>query len=56
MYNECGGCYQIKTDYDWDAQVHPEVKALAESMGCGGAPQAGPVVAMLAAAIGHFLR
>ena len=55
MYDECGGCSD-KNGYDFDVQEAPDIKAMAESMGCGSAAQAAPVVTMLAAAIGHFLR
>jgi hypothetical protein len=55
-YAECGGC-SSKTGYDFDADVHPDIKAQAESMGCSGAAQGMPgLLVALAAAAGLFLQ
>ena len=40
---------------DWD-EAKPTVKALATAYGCGGANQAAPLLALVAAVANHFLN
>ncbi len=40
---------------DWD-EAKPTVKAMATAYGCGGANQAAPLLALVAAVANHFLN
>ena len=50
MYSDCE--YEAS---DWE-ETKPTMKILAEAMGCGGAAQAAPLFAAIAAVAGHFFN
>ena len=53
MYADCDGL--TFDNGDWEA-VKPDIKESAEACGCGGAAQAAPLFAALAAVVNHFLN
>ena len=53
LYADCDGL--TFEDGDWEAKK-PDVKTGAEACGCGGAAQAAPLFAALAAVVNHFLN
>ena len=53
LYLNCDGL--TFDNGDWEA-VKPDIKASAEACGCGGAAQAAPLIAALAAVVNHFLN
>lgn len=54
MYADCGGCEE--GGVNWDDTIHPTMKTTVESYGCGGAAQAAPLFAAVAAVAHHFLN
>lgn len=46
LYNECGGCSN-KYGYDFDKDVAPKYKKLAEDMGCNKADNVKPLISLL---------
>ena len=60
IYLKCDGksfaeAPMLGTGTTWDA-IKPDVKAYVVACGCGGAAQAAPLFAALAAIVNHFLN